>query len=169
MDITCNTVAGEKKHRDMLWTTQCSIDTLEKGIWDITVWNWFSADETEQWGAMRAHGTGPHWTQCIPSGLVKIRLVVSKLWLDDSHLKWTPTNWPQSCLHYSWLTACSICLHGSNFFLINWLIDHLIHFLKCFFFLHLTGVWLLEQFSLWVLGRLLKARSVSWPNKAAWC
>lgn len=67
-------VAGEKKHRDLLWTTQCSMDTLNKGIWDITVWNWFSADETEQWGAMRAHGAGPHWTQCIPSGLVKIRL-----------------------------------------------------------------------------------------------
>lgn len=52
----------------------------------------------------------------IPSGFVKIRPPVSKLSPNKSQLKWwcTRANWLQGCLHYSWLTACSTCLRGSN-------------------------------------------------------
>lgn len=53
---------------------------------------------------------------------------VDKLWLGRSHSKQAPHSLigPRSRLHYSWLTAFSSCLHGSNASPINRLIDQLL-------------------------------------------
>lgn len=119
-----------------------ALDVMKRvrpGIWANIV-RWGAWSSRWKW-TVRCHegscsygSLDPVQNHIITSGFVKIRLVVSKLLPDKSHLKWwcTPTNWPWGCLHYSWITACSTCLHGSNCYMINLLIAHLIHFLNHF-------------------------------------
>lgn len=65
VDIPCNNVPAKKGHGDLLWTTPYP--------WDTALWIEFQQvilNNEVLWAK-------PHWTPCIPSGFVKIRLVVS--------------------------------------------------------------------------------------------